>query len=69
MPKRVLVTWIGHADLIAYSRFGCPSKKDMELIHKAVSSSKVRPTLVTSLKRLPLRSKVLGDDRNYVCPV
>jgi len=40
MPKRVLVSWIGHADLIAFSRLGKPSKKVLELIHKAVPTSK-----------------------------
>ena len=43
MPRRVLVTWIGHADLIAYSRLGGPSKKDLELIHELVPASNVVP--------------------------
>ena len=43
MPKRVLVTWIGHADLIAYSRLGSPSKNDLDLIHKLVPASKAAP--------------------------
>ena len=43
MPRRVLVTWIGNADLIAYSRLGGPSKKDLELIHELVPASNVVP--------------------------
>ncbi|MDZ4847869.1 MAG: sigma 54-interacting transcriptional regulator [Pirellulaceae bacterium] len=41
MSKRILVTWIGHADLSAFSRQGSPSQKHLELIHSTIPSSKV----------------------------